>query len=55
MDPASQISDDVLYEINWAAFYFAADTLLDMLLYMKQNKRDTARAKSKVGIVQQQS
>jgi hypothetical protein len=48
MDPGSEISDDVLYEITWSAFYFAADTLLDMLLYIKQNKKETSKTKSKV-------
>ncbi|CAB3989196.1 Hypothetical predicted protein, partial [Paramuricea clavata] len=47
MDPGSEISDDVLYEITWSAFYFAADTLLDMLLYIKQNKKETSKTKSK--------
>ena len=48
MDPSSQIADDVLFEITWSAFYFAADMLLDMLLYIKQNKKETSKAKTKV-------
>ena len=49
LDISSQITEDVLYEITWSAFYFAADTLLDMLLYIKQTKKEqTLKAKSKV-------
>jgi hypothetical protein len=48
MDPGSQITDDVLNEITWSAFYVAADTLLDMLLYLTQNKKETSKTKSKV-------
>lgn len=48
MDPESKITDDVLHEITWSAFYFAADTLLDMLLYIKRNKKEASKTRNKV-------
>lgn len=47
-NPNSQITDDALCEITWSAFYFAADMLLDMLLFMQQNKKETSKTKMKV-------
>lgn len=48
VDPSSQISDDILYELTWSAFHFAADALLDMLLCMQKDKKETSKTKSKV-------
>ena len=48
MDPGSQVADDVLYEITWRAFYFAADTLLDMLLYIQKDNKESLKPKNKV-------
>lgn len=48
VDPSSQIADDVLFEITWNAFYFAADMLLDMLLNIRQSKKEASKARTKV-------
>ena len=48
VDPSSQITDDVLFEITWNAFYFAADMLLDMLLNIRQSKKEASKGRTKV-------
>lgn len=48
MDPGTRVTEDILFEITWMAFYFAADALLDMLLFMKENVKDFSRPMSKV-------